>query len=474
MSNIVGRTKEAKLLTKLVNSDKPEFLAVYGRRRIGKTYLLRQFFDNDFHFSLTGLANASTSQQLFNFDTSLNTQSSLDLSRPSTNWLGAFQKLIQHLDTWSSDKKQVVYIDELPWFDTKGSDFVMALEHFWNHWASTKSNFLLIVCGSAASWVVKNIINNKGGLHNRVTNKIKLQPFNLSEAEELLQANGCQLDRYQVIQLYMVLGGIPYYLDAIDPGLSAAQNIQALLFDETGLLHNEFYNLYRSLFKKHLIYEDLVTVLSSKTKGLTRKEITEQSKLGSGGTLTTVLRDLEESGFISSYVALDSKKKNTIYRLSDYYTAFFLRFIVNKKHLGSKAWLHLIDHPSVRAWEGFSFEQVCLDHVDQIKSGLGIEGMQSHNASWRGSTEAKQAQVDLLIDRRDQVINLCECKFSLDTYSISKDYADKLRSKSEVFRSGTKTKKSVFLTMITTYGLKRNQYSDMLVTSHIDMDVLFT
>lgn len=473
MNEIIGRKPQIRQLNKAMSRPKSEFIAIYGRRRIGKTFLIREFFKNDFHFQMTGLAEATTSQQLFNFDNSLKTQSTLNFPDKSTNWLEAFQKLIAHLEAYKDGKKIIIYIDELPWLATKGSDFVIALEHLWNHWASSKKNVILIVCGSAASWMVDNIVNNKGGLHNRVTQKIKLLPFNLSETEELLQARGCRLERYQIIQLYMAIGGIPYYLDAIDPALSVDQNIQALFFSESGLLHNEFYNLYRSIFRKHTVYEKIVELLASKNKGLTRKRIVEQSNLNSGGTLTLVLRNLEESGFIKSYTSIASKKKEILYRLTDYYTAFYFRFLGNKKLSADTSWTTLIDHPMRRTWEGFSFEQVCLDHVEQIKKGLGIHGMQSRAASWQGPHDDKSAQVDLLIDRRDQVINLCECKFSLDEFSISKDYANKLRSKMQVFRSSTKTKKSVFLTMITTYGLKSNSHSDMLVSNSLGMDVLF-
>ena len=473
---IIGREQEIKLLEKLSRNTKAEFLVIYGRRRIGKTFLIRKFFKDHFHFHMTGMANASTRQQLLNFDNSLSLQSGQPNSDKSENWVAAFQKLIRYLEgqfaTNASKEKKIIYLDELPWFATKGSDFMMALEHFWNHWASSR-NILLIVCGSAASWMVKEVINDKGGLHNRVTQKIKLTAFSLKETEALLKDRGCQIERYQIIQLYMALGGIPYYLDAISPELSTTQNIQALLFNPNGRLHNEFYNLYRSIFSKHDRYEQVVQVLATKSSGMSRKELVEKGQLNSGGTLTTVLRNLEESGFISSYRALDGKKKNLLYRLTDYYTAFYFKYIHDKKHQGPTAWINLIDHPTKRAWEGFTFEQVCLDHVDQIKKGLGISGMESHNLCWRGSAEGKASQVDLLIDRRDQVINLCECKFSLDTFTITKAYAEQLRSKLHVFKSATKTKKSVFLTMITTYGIKKNSHYDMLVTNALSMDVLF-
>lgn len=469
-STIIGRKRERTRLQKLLTSERSEFLAVFGRRRIGKTYLIKKYFNYQFDFFITGMANATTVQQLFNFDTELSRQSHLVFDTPSENWLQAFQRLRQHLEGRKSEGKLVIFIDELPWMDTHGSDFIIALEHFWNAWATHREDIFLIVCGSAASWMLDEVINSTGGLHNRVTAQMKIEPFTLAETEELLKSKNYELDRYQLIQLYMCLGGIPYYLDGIEPGKSATQNIQDLFFEKGGLLRQEFHNLYRALFKRHDIYEKVVEVLSTKTYGMARNEIIQNSKIQSGGTLSKVLIDLEESGFIASYASLDGKQKNTIYRLSDYFSAFYFRFL---RHPQSSNWMQLIDQPTHRAWQGFTFEQVCLDHIVQIKKSLGISGIQAEHAARRGTTEDKGAQIDLLIDRRDHVINLCECKFHLDTFSINKSYADALRSKITVFKEVSKTKKAVHLTFISTYGLHRNQYSDMLIHNEVTMDALF-
>jgi len=473
VNELVGRSKEIKALKRIRRSRKSEFLVVYGRRRVGKTFLIREHFNYTFDFQISGLANATTEQQLFNFDNTLRQQSSLVFENASQNWLVAFQHLIQHLENKTPKEKIVLFFDELPWFDTHGSNFIMGLEHFWNSWATNRKDVLLIVCGSAASWMVNNLINNTGGLHNRVTQKIKLEPFTLKETEAMLASKNCVLERYQIIQLYMAFGGIPYYLDAVQANLSAPQNIQKLLFDKTGLLKNEFFNLYRSLFRKYETYEKIVEVLSTKNKGLQRNQIIKLSGISSGGTLTKVLTDLEESGFITSYISLDNKQKNIHYRLSDYYTAFYFRFIKNGKYLGEDSWINLMDNPTQRAWQGFTFEQICLDHIDQVKTALGISGIQSNNVVWQGSTSQKAAQVDLLIDRRDQVINVCECKFSLDTFEIDKAYSEQLRSKISTFKTVTKTKKSVFLTMITTYGTEKNKYANLLMQNEVTMDALF-
>jgi hypothetical protein len=470
---IIGRKKEIQKLDALLQSGRSEFLAVYGRRRVGKTFLIREYFGYRFDFQISGLAHATTAQQLFNFDSTLASQSNLVFDTASANWLVAFQRLRAHLESIKGPHKKVVFFDELPWFDTNASDFVMGLEHFWNAWASNRKDVLLIVCGSAASWMVNVLFNSSGGLHNRITQKMKIVPFTLQETEAMLAARNGAFERYQILQFYMVFGGIPYYLDAIQPHLSVPQNIQELLFDDSGLLKNEFFNLYRSLFAKYEVYEKVVEALAGKTEGLQRSDIVRSAGIGSGGTLTKVLADLEESGFITAYVALGNKPKNTVYRLSDYYTAFYFRFVKNGQYRGENAWLNAIDLPAHRAWQGFAFEQVCMDHVAQIKKALGISGVQTTHASWRGGTPEKSAQIDLLIDRRDQVINLCECKFALDAFSIDKAYAEVLRSKISTFKTASKTRKAVFLTMITTYGVAKNQYSNLLVQNEVLMDDLF-
>jgi hypothetical protein len=471
--SLIGRKKEKAKLITILKSKKSEFLAVYGRRRVGKTHLIKEFFSYQFTFHLTGLANADTYQQLFNFDTALRKQSALVYEHAATNWLIAFERLIAHIENDRKPGKKVIFIDELPWFDTHGSDFMIGLEHFWNGWATNRKDILLIVCGSAASWMVNELMNNPGGLHNRVTQKMKITPFNLAETEEMLLAKQCVFDRYQVLQLYMVLGGIPYYLDAVQPQWSAAQNIQELFFENGSILKNEFFNLYRYLYKKYGVYEKIVETLSSKTMGMQRGEIATKAGISSGGTLTKVLADLEESGFICSYPSFDEKLKNTTYRLSDYYTNFYFRFLKPQQKSRQPNWLTMIDNPEHRAWQGFTFEQICLDHIIPIKNSLGISGIQSQQHSWRGGNIEKQAQIDILINRRDQVINLCECKLSLDSFVIDANYAAQLRVKINTFKTATKTKKAVYLTMITTYGTDKNKYANQLVQNEITMDDLF-
>ncbi len=471
--NIIGRKREINLLNKAYKSGQSEFVVVYGRRRVGKTFLIREHFNHKFDFYLTGLANGSTEKQLVSFNSALITQTNSDNNTDPESWFEAFQRLIKELERKDSKQKKVVFLDEMPWLDTPRSDFIMALEHFWNSWASSRKDILLIACGSAASWMINKLINNHGGLHNRVTQRIKMYPFTLGEVKLMLRANNVILDHYQILQLYMVMGGIPFYIQAIEPGKSAPQIIEELCFRKDALLAIEFPNLFKSLFKNAQNHEKIVYALASKTKGMTRKEIIATTKLPSGGSITKILNELEESGFITGYHQYQQKTKDTYYRLSDFYSAFYLKFIEKNRTYAPGTWINRIDHPAQRAWSGFAFEQVVLVHQQQVRKALAIGGVYAVDASWKSKKSNPGAQIDLLIDRRDQVVNLCELKYSLDPFTITKAYADNLRNKIGVFRAETKTRKSLFLTMITTFGLVQNEHALSLVQSSITMDALF-
>ena len=469
---LIGRKKELATLTSLLNGNRSEFVAIYGRRRVGKTYLIRTAFQNNFAFQVTGLANATTAQQITNFHVALQKFNPSASPTMPTNWFYAFQELIAYLEKQPEGKK-VVFIDELPWFDTNTSGFIQAIEHFWNSWASARQDILLITCGSAASWMINKLLNNKGGLHNRVTKRFKIIPFTLNECEQFLKAKNAVFERYQIIELYMVLGGIPFYWDEVETHLSPAQNIENICFTENGLLRTEFGNLFSSLFNHSERHLTVVNALAQKAKGLTRTELLEATGKANSGHLTALLDELEESGFIRKYAPFGKKTRSSLYQLVDFYVLFYLRFINDTPLFDENNWINALDNPKYRAWSGYAFEQVCLSHTVGIKKALGISGIQTMTSSWRSSSTETGAQIDLVIDRRDQIVNLFEIKFSIDTFSIDKKYAEVLRNKISAFKQETGTRKSVFLTFITTFGLKANQYSMGLVQNDLTMDSLF-
>lgn len=455
-------------------SSKSEFLAVYGRLRVGKTFLIRSFFQNQFDFYLTGLAKGNTKQQLSNFAIFFQQYFSTEISTPA-DWLTAFHLLIKELEKKSDKDKIVIFIDEMPWIATPKSDFMMGLEFFWNGWASAKDNVLLVVCGSAASWMINELIKNTGGLYNRVTERIKLEPFTLQETESYFAYKNILLDHYQIALLYMVMGGIPFYLDQVEKGKSAMQNIEDLCFREDGKLKTEFSYIFSSLFKRGDKHEVVLKTLFDKGGALTREEIIKHTGLTSGGGISKVLSELEESGFITSFQKFGLKTAGTSYSITDFYTLFYFRFIQKEGKYQPNVWLNKVDNPAFRAWTGYAFEQLCFAHIPQIKRALQIEGVSSTIYSWlsKGDTHKKGSQIDLVIDRRDNVINLFEIKFSLHSISIDKAYHKVLLHKIQSFKEATQTQKAIFLTTLTTYGIVTNTYSGAVVQNELTLEDLF-
>ncbi|MEP7143042.1 MAG: ATP-binding protein [Ferruginibacter sp.] len=476
MVKLVGREPEKEILSRMLDSPEAELIAVFGRRRVGKTFLIRSVFEKRMLFEFTGIHNASLNEQLQNFSLALKeaTGIALQLAAP-VNWIDAFYYLQTHLTSKLNSQKSVIFFDEFPWIHTPKSGFLAAFEHFWNTWACRQKNIVVVICGSAAAWMIRNIVNNKGGLHNRISQKIRLLPFNLRETADYLKARRVNLDQYQVLQLYMAIGGIPQYLKDIMPGESAAQAIDRLCFTKDGKLKGEFITLYQSLFDNADNHIAVIRALANKARGLNRNEIIAACGLSSGGTATRLLEELAESGFITPYIPFDKNVKESIYKLSDEYSLFYLKFMERTRSTGADTWLKITQGASWKSWSGFAFEGICLKHSGQIKKALSIGGVQTEESVWRytpGKNE-RGAQIDLLIDRKDHSINICEMKYSVSTFTIDKAYAGELQNKINVFREKTKTKKTLFLTMITTFGVKENIHSTGLVQKEIMMEELF-
>ena len=470
MKKLIGRKPEISILLKALKSSKPELIAVYGRRRVGKTFLIRKVYNKNIQFEFSGIHNVPLKQQLNNFHLELSAKNT-NFKKPS-NWIEAFHQLTQFIDKLTSKKKKAIFIDEFPWLDTRKSNFLAAFDNFWNSYATKKDDLVVVICGSAASYMIKKIIRSRGGLHNRLTEKIQLAPFNLNETQLLLKHNKVKLSRYDILQIYMSMGGVPHYLEKILPGESVAQALDRLCFNKNGFLRSEFKHIFASLFDQHENHEAIIRTLVSVRKGLTRTEILNKTSIKSGGTLTNTLQELEESGFIEKYIPYKGTK-DSIYRLTDEYSMFYIKYIENTRPSNSSVWIKMYGKQSYKIWSGFSFETICIKHVEQIKEGLKISGINSIHSSWIEKYTQNSAQIDLLIVRDDNVINLCEIKFYNTEYTIDKKYANEIAKKVNAFSRSTKTKKSVFVTFITTYGLTPNQYSRQHVQNELTMDHLF-
>lgn len=469
MSNIVGRIEEQNILKQAFENEKSELIALYGRRRIGKTFLIREYFKKSIVFEVTGLYNGNMNDQLKNYTKEVKKRTKNSDTELPNSWLNAFTMLEEYLDTLKGNNKKVVFIDEFPWIATAKSKFLMAFENFWNTYCTKRKDIIVVICGSAASYMVQKIIKNKGGLHNRISRKIRLLPFNLYETELFLKKNGIKYTRYDIIQIYMALGGVPHYLEKLSKGLSVPQNIDSLCFSKDGVLNDEFNQIYVSLFEDSERHMKIIKTLAGTNKGLTRNELIEKSGIPSGGDFTLKLDELMESGFVTEYPYYQNKKQLTLYRLSDEYSKFYLKFIENNKDGEEGTWQRLSITQSYNSWSGFVFETLCLKHIHQIKKSLRIDTIYSTNSSWFN----ENAQVDLLIDRDDNVMNLCEMKFYNALYTIDKKYYLNLKNKVSELKKNTKTMKNVFITMVTTYGLNENEYSKELVQNSLDIDALF-
>ena len=470
---MIGREEEQKRLRKAYESDHSEFVVVYGRRRVGKTFLIRETFGYKFMFQHVGLANKNTRQQLQNFQMSLRSQGYKRAPLPA-NWLEAFD-MLAGLISQSRAKRKVVFIDEMPWMDAPKSSFLSALEHFWNGFVSARKDVLLIVCGSATSWITRKLLKNKQGLHNRVTCRIHLQPFTLYECEHYAQQQHLGMNRRQLMEGYMVFGGIPYYWSLLDREKSLALNIDRLFFSKDGELRGEYSELYASLFHHPEKYLSVIEALGKKKMGLSRAEIVQESRLPENGKLTEVLEDLESCGFIRRYNHIGMKTKGALFQLTDCYTLFYFQFIADNPVNDEHFWSKNLDTGAYNSWCGLAFERVCLLHSRQIKAKLGVTGVVSSEYAWRTANEdgKKGAQIDLLIDRSDGVINLCEMKFTKTPYKIDASDDAAMRNKQVRFIEETSTEKAIHLTLVSAQGIVRNAFSDE-IQAQIAGDDLFT
>lgn len=472
---LIGRHKETKLLNKVLESNKAEMIAVIGRRRVGKTFLINNIYKDHIIFEQTGVRNASDEKQLKAFAKKIEILAGEKMDKPE-DWMDVFFMLRKVLENKvNKEKKVVLFFDELSWLASEGSSFLDYLGYFWNTWAS-QQNLVIVLCGSASSWIIQKVINDKGGLHNRVTKYIHLKPFTLAETEEYLRKEKhAKFTRYQITQMYMAFGGIPLYLEAVEAAKSAIQNINDICFTETGLLRNEFNRLYPALFENADNHIAVIRALAKKHSGMSRTEIIKAAKVPNGSSTTRVLEELEQSDFIMAYHPFGKKKKDKIYRLTDEYSLFYLRFIEDTAYEGDGTFMQLSQLQEFKIWCGYAYENVCMKHVPQIKKVLGISGVYTTTYSYykKATDDEKGLQIDMLLERADRVINLFEIKFYNTEYVFTKEHAAKVQERLHLFMRLSKTRHYTLMTMITTFGLKHNEHSLGLINPVLVLDDLF-
>ena len=478
MCTIIGRKQEIAELTRRYESGRAEFIAVYGRRRVGKTFLINEVLRDTMVFQHTGLSpydrkrKVTLKDQLQNFHFSL-IRHGLEGSTLPKSWMEAFFMLEQLLERLDNGTRQVVFIDELPWMDTPRSAFLTALESFWNGWGGSRHNLCFVVCGSATSWMLDNIINNKGGLYGRLTCEMKLSPFTLLECEQFFENRNINMTRYNTIQAYMILGGIPFYLDCFNPSLSLAQNIDTLFFNPKAKLGDEFERLFNSVFDNASGCMKIIRFLGKRHAGYRRDEIARQTGINPNGDLTKMLKALIASDFVTRYVPWGHANNAEYYKLSDCFCWFWLHFKEELSVTERDYWLHHMKEPEIASWRGIAFEEVCLQHIQQIKMALQIAGVASNESSFivSGDDGTEGMQIDLLIDRADDIVNVCEMKYSKTNYVITKSYAEKLQKRIDSLEQ-IKPEKTYHLTFVTVNPIERNAHSD-IVTSTVTAEELF-
>jgi uncharacterized protein len=475
-NEFIGRKAEQIVLQKALASNEAELVAVVGRRRIGKTLLVRTVYGPHISFEVAGLQNSNTKKQLKNFYFQMeNCFGEAPPGGVPEDWLTAFHILGQALDRQApTNEKRVLFFDELSWLDSRKSGFLEAFGNFWNMWA-TRRHVVVVVCGSAASWIIQKVVHNRGGLHNRITQNIFLQPFTLVETEAYLLSRQIRMERYHILQLYMATGGVPHYMKEVQGGMTATQNIERMFFSSGSTLRDEFFKLYPALFENAENHMTIVRALATHFMGMTRKAIVAHTRLPDGGTTTRYLEELEQSGFITQYFPFGKSRKDAVYRLTDEYSLFYINFIENRRLQGTDTWQHLSQTQQYKSWCGYAFESICLKHMDNIKRGLGIAGIYVEASAFysKGNSRESGIQIDLLFDRKDEAINVFEIKFHREQVTLTAADATELQEKIRIFKALTKTKKQVFLHMIAAFGVKNNEYSLGTLDGSFDMDMLF-
>jgi len=471
---MIGRIQQTQLMQQALKLKKSSFIAITGRRRVGKTYLVREVYKKNFCFTLTGIQNVSMNMQLVNFVQKLTEyNANASNTEPIKNWQDAFLSLKTYLKTLPKTKKQIIFIDELPWIATPKSGFIQLLAHLWNDYLSQEKHFILVVCGFATSWITQKIINDQGGFHNRVTIPIHLEPFTLAETKLFFQSKKIQFTDTGIAEIYMTLGGLPYYLEQISKGESPTKALERLCFETNGILKNEYQNLYKALFDNWTNHENIVEALAMSHKGLTRLELMQKTKISSGGNFNRAINDLLLTGFVANYHPFGIKKRECIYKLIDEFSVFYHRFMKENAKKDASVWITISQSQSYKIWKGYAFESLCLKHVNEIKNALGVRNIYSENSSFFKSKNSTNGfQIDLIIDRKDATINLCECKFYESNFEIPRKYAEEIKMRKVVFAEETKTKKMLLNTFIANQKLIENEYAYEVVDNFINLSEL--
>ena len=479
----VARKEELLTLKTEFSKKESSFIAIYGRRRIGKTELINHFLSQQdgVLFSVTGAYDVGLKAHLANFSNKLALVFGCTEEK-FTSWDKAFWALQNELRNSQLPEggKISIFIDELPWLaEMKDNGFKGALSLFWNDFASKRDDIFLVVCGSATAWIIRHIIDDYGSLSNRITTQIHLDVFTLSESKIFLEQQGHKgLSHKTVVDYYMVLGGVAHYLTLLNKDLSFVQNINRLFFAKNGILRTEYNRLFRSLFKNHQVHEKIVDSLSIGWSGQSLAELGKRKGLTKGAALSNALKELEASNLLVKRYRYGQKKRDVLYSIRDPFIYFYNKWIKSVSQLdfisNPNYFLAVYKSQSYKSWCGFAFENIAHQHILAIKKALGIAGVITKNHYWRANnTVSKGAQIDILLERADDVINIIECKYHNTPFTINKRYAAELENKETIFIENTGFNGSVQIVMLSSAGLKENAYSQSILSRSLDLGIFF-
>lgn len=482
-STVIGREEELDTISRLYASERSEFLAIYGQRRVGKSFLIEEALGNKITFSAVGLyqkidkdspekVESYRQKQLAHFYNSLREYGlPKEGNLAPTSWMEALE-LLKKLLKSKRAKRKVVFIDELPWLaGPQSAELLEELGHFWNSWAGMRKDIFLIVCGSATSWMVDNVLRDYGGLYGRITERIFLKPFTLAECERYWNKRGFHLSRFEIALTYMVIGGVPFYMDSIRPDRTMADNINAIYFDKDKA-RQEFKDVYTSLYSSSETYIEVVRQLGKRFYGMTRDELLKAVEKKGGGTFTDILDNLIDSGIIRSYTLYGGPRKQTVYQLVDFFTLFYLRFVENTDFT---SWRSVQRSKPFYTWAGNTFELLVLEHMPKLADALRIKEYATP-FSWRGKTpDGEGVQVNLIIpattERADYI---CEMKFSEGKYTLSNDDAEEFARQIAALSISKihKPTHSIYVALVTSLGVTDSKHR-IHVNELVTLDSLF-
>lgn len=477
MGLIIGRKAEQRDLDEWCHSAKPELICVYGRRRVGKTYLVQNAFEGQFAFFATGSDDRRNAVQLKAFHAALRRAGCAERTVPQ-DWFEAFNRLRLALEqpdvVRASCGRRVVFLDEFPWLAAKRSDFLAAFSDFWNGWASCQSDLVVIICGSATSWIVKNILENTASMYNRVTRQLYVAPFDLHDVEEMTQSLRLGWSRDAVLQCYLVFGGLPYYLDMLDRRKSLSQNIDALCLGTNAPLRREVPLLMEASLGNAPLHRAILRELAQSKVGIRRMDLANRVEGGTTGSFKRALDDLEKCGYIRCYTNRYERRKPSVYQLVDPFLLFGFRFMVDRAPDGHGlvSWKDFERTPAYYAWRGNAFEIACVNHTRQIKHAIGISAVKTEDFPWSSSTSEPGAQIDMVIERADGVTNLCEMKYTDGPFVADREFEEDMARRRRVFQIESATKNTVQSVLVCPQGLRPNTHS-WDIAHVVDIDDLF-